>query len=140
MQKIDWLVLDMGGVLIHLDWAANVKRLIGQDLTIPEIHRLWVEADCFAGFETGRYDQAGFIAALRAEFDCPLNDDELMSAWLAIVQDQQDGVDALFAAAAERNVPVALFSNSNPAHIAELTPRCPFFGQLTRTFLAAKWV
>jgi putative hydrolase of the HAD superfamily len=48
---ITHIVLDMGGVLVELQWRERMEALLNRSLPLPELHHLWVTATSTVDFE-----------------------------------------------------------------------------------------
>ena len=123
-MKVDALVFDLGGVLIDIDlrrafraWAAAAG--IPADAIAA---RFAVDEACCA-HERGEIDDHAYFAHLRGSLGLPrLSDEQMLAGWTAIIGEPIPGIEALLQRLAPR-VPLYVFSNTNPAHVAHFAPR-----------------
>jgi len=123
-MKVDAIVFDFGGVLVDIDfrrafagWAAASGTPVD---TIAA--RFAVDEACRA-HESGELDDRAYFAHLRGSLGLPrLSDEEMLAGWNAIIGEPIPGIEALVRRLASR-LPLYVFSNTNPAHVAHFTPR-----------------
>jgi putative hydrolase of the HAD superfamily len=122
--KVDAIVLDFGGVLVDVDfgrafaaWAAAAG--VAADAIAA---RFSVDEACCA-HERGEIDDLAYFAHLRTSLGLlRLSDEEMLAGWTAIIGEPIPGVEPLVRQLASR-VPLYVFSNTNPAHVAHFAPR-----------------
>ena len=111
------LVLDLGGVLIDVDYSASAKAFAERG--IPDFEQAYSKAkqtDIFDRFETGELSPAGFREAVRGLLGSPLPDAEIDACWNAMLGSIPAERLALVAELRER-YPVLLLSNTNAIHV-----------------------
>ena len=111
------LVLDLGGVLIDVDYNASAKAFAERG--IPDFEQAYSKAkqtDIFDRFETGELSPAGFREAVRGLLGSPLPDAEIDACWNAMLGSIPAERLALVAELRER-YPVLLLSNTNAIHV-----------------------
>jgi glucose-1-phosphatase len=131
-MKVDALVFDFGGVLVDIDfrrafsaWASAAG--IPADAIAA---RFAVDEACCA-HERGEIDDRAYFAHLRSALDLPqLSDEQMLAGWTAIIGEPIPGIEPLVRSLAAR-LPLYVFSNTNPAHVAHFAPR---FRQLLAHF------
>ncbi|PZU92189.1 MAG: hypothetical protein DCF32_23730 [Leptolyngbya sp.] len=136
-MAITHIVLDMGGVLIELQWLDRVKGLLGRPITVEEIHRLWVSAPCVVDFESGRTDFDTFAAAFVQEFGLAIAPTAVQHEFLEIVRAPLPQCNEMLTALKPR-YHLSLLSNTNPAHYERLRDRYTFFDYFDQLFLSYK--
>jgi FMN phosphatase YigB (HAD superfamily) len=114
---IDTLILDLGGVLIDVDYAGSARAF--QALGHPDFEGLYTKAkqsDLFDRFETGELSPAGFRDAVRELLGHSLSDADIDNSWNAmlgsILQERIGLVHQL-----KERYPVLLLSNTNAIHV-----------------------
>ena len=122
-MKPQALVFDLGGVLIDIDlgrafaaWGA-AAGVASEDIAA----RFSVDEACCA-HERGEIDDAAYFAHLRQLLRIEISDEAIGAGWNAIIGEPHPGIEALVRRLAQE-VPLYVFSNTNPAHIAHFTPR-----------------
>lgn len=116
-RAIDTLILDLGGVLIDVDYEASAEAF--RKLGFPDFEGLYSKArqnHVFDRFETGELSPAGFRDAVRELLDPDLDDHMIDRCWNAMLgsipQDRLELVSEL-----RRRMPVLLLSNTNAIHV-----------------------
>lgn len=116
-QAIDTLLLDLGGVLIDVDYHASARAF--HHLGFPEFDALYSKAKqdhLFDAFETGALSVAQFRDRIRALLNAPITDDQVDQCWNAMLgtipQERIDLVHRL-----KQRFRVLLFSNTNAIHV-----------------------
>lgn len=136
-MAITHIVLDMGGVLIELQWLERVKGLLGHPITVEEIHRLWVSAPCVVDFESGRTDFDAFAAAFVQDFGLAIAPTVVQHEFSEIVRAPLPQCNAMLAAL-KPHYHLSLLSNTNPVHYERLRDRYDFFDYFDQLFLSYK--
>jgi HAD superfamily hydrolase (TIGR01509 family) len=132
---ITHILLDMGGVLVELQWQERMEALLNRPLPMAELHRLWVTATSTVDFESGRTDFDQFTAAFLQEFDLSLDPADFQREFLALVQDPFPGCLRVLGDLKAR-FHLSLLSNTNPAHHEKLSRIEGFFPTFDRLFLS----
>ena len=117
------LVFDLGGVLVDVDFGRAFAAW-GAAAGVPAAAlaaRFSVDDACCA-HERGAIDDAAYFAHLRRSLGIELSNEQMLAGWNAIIGEPMPGIEALVRALAER-LPLYVFSNTNPAHVAHFTPR-----------------
>jgi glucose-1-phosphatase len=122
-MEVDAIIFDLGGVLVDIDlrrafgaWAAAAG--VAAD-TIAA--RFAVDEACCA-HERGEIDDHAYFAHLRSALGIGISDEEMLAGWNTIIGEPIPGIEAVLRSLAER-LPLYVFSNTNPAHVAHFTPR-----------------
>lgn len=118
MQKTyDTILLDLGGVLIDVDYHATARAF--RDLGHTDFERLYSKAQqdhLFDGFETGALSPAQFRDHIRQLLDPTLSDTIIDANWNAMLgsvpQERIDLVERL-----KERYQVLLLSNTNAIHV-----------------------
>lgn len=132
---ITHIVLDMGGVLVELQWRERMEGLLGRPLPIQELHHLWVTASSTVDFESGRTDFDQFTAAFLQEFDLNLEAAIFQREFLELVQEPLPRCQRVLQDMKAR-FHLSLLSNTNPAHYEKLSRRYDFFNTFDQLFLS----
>ena len=121
MNGIDTILLDLGGVLIDVDYDRTARAFRAHGF--EDFDRLYSKAkqtDLFDRFETGDLDAAGFRDAVRDLFRRDLTDREIDACWNAMLgsipQERLDLVEDL-----KERYQVLLLSNTNAIHVPAFT-------------------
>ena len=114
---MDNLILDLGGVLIDVDYDASARAF--RALGFPDFDGLYTKAaqtDLFDRFETGDLSPDGFRDAVRTLLGGDLSDADIDSSWNAMLGTIPPERIALVKRLRER-MPVFLLSNTNAIHV-----------------------
>ncbi len=116
-ERIDTLVLDLGGVLIDVDHLATARAFAAHG--VPDFERSFSKArqtDVFDRFETGELSPAGFRDAVRVLLRVQLTDAAIDHCWNMMLGTIPAERIALVRRLSER-LPVLLLSNTNAIHV-----------------------
>jgi len=114
--KIKVLLLDVGGVLIKLNWKNFFKTL-----NIPEIVkgvevRKWFDRDSKHNhLEKGLIDFSEFYEDFNTQFSLSINQKDFIKGWNSILEGTHDGLGPLLEEA-KKSVPLKVLSNTNKTH------------------------
>lgn len=109
------IFLDLGGVLVDLEWRERMSRLLNQDIDAGDIHQLWVKSQAVLDFEEGRSDFDTFARGMQQDFGIQAGIDQIQQEFLAMLKGPKDGVIEILNQLAKQ-YPLALLSNTNPVH------------------------
>jgi len=116
-NSIDTLILDLGGVLIDVEYADSARAF--HALGYPDFEGLYTKAkqtDLFDRFETGAISPAGFRDAVRELLGSNLSDKDIDASWNAMLGSIPQERIALVNQLKDR-YPVLLLSNTNAIHV-----------------------
>ena len=116
-RTYDTILLDLGGVLIDVDYHATARAF--QALGHPEFDRLYSKAQqdhLFDGFETGSLSPAEFRDRIRQVLDPSLSDAMIDANWNAMLGSIPPERIELVSRLKER-YQVLLLSNTNAIHV-----------------------
>jgi HAD superfamily hydrolase (TIGR01509 family) len=119
----DAIVFDMGGVLVDIDFGrAYAAWSAAAGVPAAAIAALYRVDEACCAHERGELDDRGYFAHLSRTLGISLSEEAWLSGWNAIIGEPMPGIETLVRTLAER-LPLYVFSNTNPAHIAHFTPR-----------------
>ena len=119
---ITHILLDMGGVLVELEWQQRMEKLLQRSLPMTELHHLWVTALSTVDFESGRTSFDQFALAFIKEFAVDITPEQLQQEFLEVVQGPLPNCE-LMLARLQPNYHLSLLSNTNSAHYQRLRDR-----------------
>lgn len=132
---ITHIVLDMGGVLVELQWRERMEALLNRSLPLQDLHYLWVTATSTVDFESGRTDFDQFTAAFLQEFSLDIDPARFQQEFLELVQAPMPRCQEILQHLKGR-FHLSLLSNTNPAHHDKLSRRYDFFSRFDQLFLS----
>ncbi len=119
--SIDTIMLDLGGVLIDVEYTGSAKAFA--ELGHKDFEQLYSKArqtDLFDRFETGDLDEASFRNELRDLFASELKDEQIDHCWNAMLgsipPERIELVKEL-----RKRFQVLLLSNTNSIHVPAFT-------------------
>lgn len=116
-HTIDTLILDLGGVLIDVDYTASASAF--HALGFPDFDGLYTKArqtDLFDRFETGELSPEGFRDAVRELLGAGLSDADIDASWNAMLGTVPPARIELVRALRQR-YRLLLLSNTNAIHV-----------------------
>jgi len=122
-MKVDAIVFDLGGVLVDIDLRRAFAAWGAAAGVAPDAiaARFGVDEACCA-HERGEIDDRTYFGHLKSSLGIALSDEEMLAGWNAIIGEPMLGIEAVLRRLAGR-LPLYVFSNTNPAHVAHFTPR-----------------
>ncbi|MBU6229356.1 MAG: HAD family phosphatase [Cyanobacteria bacterium REEB459] len=132
---ISHIVLDMGGVLVELEWQQRMEKLLRRSLPMAELHQLWVTALSTVDFESGRTNFDQFAVAFIEEFAVDITPEQLKQEFLEVVQAPLPNCETMLARL-QPHYHLSLLSNTNAAHYQKLRDRYDFFKYFDQLFLS----
>jgi FMN phosphatase YigB (HAD superfamily) len=123
VRDIDALLLDLGGVIIELDWErvfSHWARCAGQP--VDPIRARFSFDDAYQRQERGEIDAWAYYESLRGSLGLAISDDEFDTGWKALFTREVSETVGLLKRL-EGRVPMYLFSNTNAAHQAAWATR-----------------
>ena len=122
-MPIDAFVFDLVGVLVDVDFRRAIGRWAAA-AGVPAGHLAgrFRRDEAYCAHERGEMDDARYFAHLRSSLDLQIDHEEMLGGWNAVLGEPLPGVEALVRHLAGE-LPLYVFSNTNPAHIAHFKPR-----------------
>jgi len=88
IKGIRHIILDLGGVILNIDYKLTEKAFAGLGITdFAQVYSQALQSSLFDDLETGRIDSHAFIAAMRQLAGIPLTDENIVTAWNAMLLD-----------------------------------------------------
>jgi glucose-1-phosphatase len=129
VRSVEAIVFDLGGVLVDVDFHRALARwAAAASMPAKQLALRFQRDDAFCAHERGELDDRGYFAHLRTLIGVDIGDDDLLAGWNAALGEPVPGVEALLRGL---RLPLYVFSNTNPAHLAHFTPR---YADLFRNF------
>lgn len=110
------IIFDLGGVLLNIDYQLTIDAF--KKLGVSNFEGLFTQAvqiDLFDRFDKGVISSAGFREELRRITDLPLTDQQIDSAWNAMLLDMP-GKRLAMLDRASKHYRLFLLSNTNTIH------------------------
>jgi glucose-1-phosphatase len=71
-HRIAGVLFDIGGVLVALEGAASMAKLLGMEPQHEALHAMWTDSPSVVAHETGKIDAAAFAVGVVAELKLPV--------------------------------------------------------------------
>jgi putative hydrolase of the HAD superfamily len=114
VTDFDFVVFDLGGVLVEFGGLQAMKRLSGIGDS-DELWRKWLGCRWVREFESGRCSAEEFASGVVADWALPVTEDAYLADFSAWIGGPFDGAEELVRDVKQR-VGVACLSNTNSAH------------------------
>lgn len=122
-MKVDAAVLDLGNVLVEIDFRrAFAAWAKAAGIPVETLSARFSFDDAYCAHERGEIDATTFFASLKLRLGIQLSDTEMLEGWNAIFGGPLPGAERVLRELAAR-MPLYVFSNTNPAHVAHFGPR-----------------
>ncbi|WP_194778257.1 HAD family hydrolase [Pararhodonellum marinum] len=123
LPGIDFLIFDLGNVIINIDMELTVRRLIRE---LPESKRKigddFYSYPIYADFETGKLDAGAFREKVRDIFQEDWSDGLIDEIWNELLLDiPLERIELL--KALKQHYGIFMLSNTNPIHFGEVEKR-----------------
>lgn len=113
-MKPDFILLDLGGVLLNIDYQKPLAAFKELGIALPFTQK--EQSALFDDLETGKIHPAEFRNSIRKLSQNPLSDRQIDEAWNSILLDlPENRVDLLYRL--KQKYPLFLLSNTNEIHI-----------------------
>lgn len=133
-MSIKHVVLDLGGVLIELEWQQNIAALFGEQIPVSEAQRRWSLSVAVHAHETGNLDLDQFISAWGKEQHLD-STEALKAAFLSLLGQLKPHAMSMLATVSERYT-LSMLSNISYAHVQYLDEREALKHQFSRRFFS----
>ena len=134
MGGYDFVLFDLGGVLVRLRGAQVLRELSGIG-TDSEVWDKWMTCRWVRTFERGRCTPEEFATGLVADWRLPVTPAQFLDGFLTFPEGLYDGALELVSAA-RRHARVGCLSNSNAPHWQFMRAEYGFDGIFDVTFLS----
>jgi putative hydrolase of the HAD superfamily len=122
-HRCDAAVLDLGGVLVEIDFGrAFAAWAKAAGVPAGALSGKFSFDEAYCAHERGEIDQAGYFLKLRECLRVDIPDEAMLAGWNAIFGGPLPGAERVVRELAAR-MPLYVFSNTNPAHVAHFGPR-----------------
>jgi len=127
------LVLDVGEIIVRLDFKRLFTALGLPATNIPQAMDLLSHWDAYDTFERGHLTSVAFFEILRKKFSLILPDAVLLPLWNSVLIGEIAGIDSLLTEVAAK-VPVYGLTNASLPHLEYVKKLCPACRHFTQIF------
>lgn len=122
-MNVDAAVLDLGNVLVEIDFRrAFAAWAKAAGVPVETLSARFAFDDAYCAHERGEIDEAKYFSLLRTNLGIDISDDSFLAGWNAIFGGPLPGAGRVLRELSAR-MPLYVFSNTNPAHVAHFGPR-----------------
>ena len=122
-HRCDAAVLDLGNVLVEIDFRrAFAAWAEAAGVPAEALAQRFSFDEAYCAHERGEIDEAKYFSMLRTNLGIDISDDSFLAGWNAIFGGPLPGAERVLRELAAR-MPLYVFSNTNPAHVAHFAPR-----------------
>ncbi|MCK4720097.1 HAD family phosphatase, partial [bacterium] len=114
-KKIEWIIFDLGGVLVELIGVPTMLEWTGHTMTVEELWRKWLESPSVRAFERGNSSPVEFAKNMVSEFSLPVNDKVFLETFITWPKGLYPGVVEMLSDL-HSSYKIGSFSNTNPLH------------------------
>jgi len=133
-MPVKHIVLDLGGVLIDLEWRQNIAALFDEQLSVAQAQHRWSLSPAVQAHETGNLDLEQFAAAWCEEQQLG-SGEQVKSAFLSLLGELKPYTEPMLEILGERFT-LSMLSNISHAHIQRLDERVALKRQFSRRFFS----
>src|SRR4029079_17462432 len=88
MQQIKNIIFDLGGIFLNIDFAKTEQSFVSLGIThFQTLYTQHHSSDLFELLETGKLSPEDFCEAFRKETNSNLTDEQITTAWNALLLD-----------------------------------------------------
>lgn len=132
-EDFDWIVFDLGGVLIELDGPPISPAASALDEA--EIWNTWIKSDAVRRYESGRCDRSEFANRLIEEFQLTCSEQSLIDMFLNWPLGFYPEVSQMIRAL-KGKAKLACLSNTNELHWQRFSSESEVFHHFDQVFLS----
>lgn len=133
-MPIKHVVLDLGGVLINLEWRQNIAALFGEQLSVVQAQHRWSLSPAVQAHETGKLDLEQFSTAWCEELQLD-SCETVKSAFLSLLGELKPHTESMLDTLGERFT-LSMLSNISHAHIYHLDELVSLKRQFSHRFFS----
>lgn len=128
------VLFDVGGVLVNVEGAPYLARLLGIEATHEMLYERWMASPSVVAHETGRMDAAAFASGVIADLGLPVSAERFLHDFVRWPTGLLPGALELLDAI-RKGYQVAALSNTSAAHW-ERIDAMGFLDRFERTYLS----
>ncbi len=133
-SDVDFVLFDLGGVLIELGGVASLQELAGMASEEDVWHR-WLASPWVRRFERGQCSAVEFSIGVVSEWELAISPERFLEIFRDWPIGPFAGSEDLLSEA-QRSVPIGCLSNTNALHWEHQTARWPMLGMFDTRFLS----
>lgn len=135
MKRYEWILFDIGGVLVKLGGFLKLLDWMNEKMDREELGSLWLHSDAVRAYETGKINSTEFAANIVKELELTITSDEFLEEFFFFINGFYDGVEELLQKLSEK-YSVATLSNINEIHWNRLCRENHFDDLIKTNFLS----
>jgi putative hydrolase of the HAD superfamily len=135
MAKYEWLLFDIGGVLLEFIGAPKILEWMNWRVSREEMSRMWLYSESVRSFETGKITSDEFAEQIIRELGFSVKADEFIEGFSCFPKGLHAGVKE-FLNELSTKYPLATLSNTNEIHWNRLCQEDHFDQLIQHNFLS----
>jgi putative hydrolase of the HAD superfamily len=136
-NKYEYILFDLGGVLIELVLQDKMLAWMENRISLDEFNRMWLMSKSVRGFESGLISASEFAGSVIEEFNLPVDEDEFKREFVNFINGFFDGMEELLKKLSKEYT-LACLSNTNELHWDKLCREYDMEGLIKHNFLSYK--
>ena len=128
-------LIDLGGVLIDLNWIDSAKKIFGSSENKDNLHEKWLKLKSVRKFETGISDFETFTQELSNEIALSVTPNDIKTAFINIIGDIKPNCSNALTQLKKIGT-LAMLSNTNSIHIDKLKSETNLFSHFDKVYLS----
>jgi HAD superfamily hydrolase (TIGR01509 family) len=131
---IDILFLDLGGVVVEVDWRPTLVKLGIRDEALQnQVRDKLVAWELHHNFERGHVTEAAFFAGMKDLLKLELEVSVMIDAWNSLIVRPLPGIEKIFDLYSGR-IPIIALSNTNITHHDHMKLHYPILQRFDQVF------
>jgi len=135
VSSFDWLLFDIGGVLIEYIGAPKILEWMNWRVSNEEMSKMWLYSDSVRAFESGKITPSEFADSIVRELQLSVKPDKFIEDFSKFTTGFYEGVEELIQKLSEK-YSIAALSNTNEIHWNRLCKENNFDKLITNNFLS----
>lgn len=115
MAEFEFILFDLGGVLVELSGADNLVKWMDNRVTQEEMHQIWLYSESVRAFESGKITSIDFADKIVQELNFNINPEEFLKSFSQFPIGLFAGAEDLLLGLRE-HYPIGCLSNTNVIH------------------------
>jgi len=136
-KKFEYIVFDLGGVMVELAAYEKMMEWMEHKITLEEFNKKWLLSNAVRSFESGKITPSEFANAIIEEFNLPVSEEEFIKGFMNFIKGFYDGMEDLLKKLSQ-NYTLACLSNTSELHWSKLCSEYDIESMIKHNFLSYK--
>mgnify|MGYP001597752969 CR=1 FL=1 len=130
-----YILTDMGGVLLNLNWEETVKKMLSLDYSLEKLMVEWLKIKSNVLFETGKINFGQYANSLIKEFNLKMSAEKVKQYYMEIIGTPKDYLYETIRNL-KKNFNLAILSNTTSPHIEYIKEKYKIFSDFDYLFFS----